>query len=316
MSFAKNLLGGLCMAAATSVAAPAHAVPYSDLYVFGDSLVDAGNVFVLTGGTTPDPAEGYFEGRFTNGPDFTDLLGAQITGSFTTPSLLGGNNFAFGGARIVDNGGIPDLDLQVATYLTRSGGTADPDALYAINVAGNDIFALQRGDTAGLSEEEYLELATNTVVANVQQLSMAGAGNILLMGVPNAGVPVAIQLENMILSQLAAAEIEAELFNFSYFDFFGTVMNNPSALGLPPQDLTTTCMEARPVVDGEIDCTGIFSFDGVHFTAEIHEPLFREVADLVGVPVPEPAAFLLLGLGALTLAARQGAAAARSARRT
>ncbi|MFN7177524.1 MAG: hypothetical protein ACK4MX_11630, partial [Thermaurantiacus sp.] len=79
-------------------AATAQALP-STLYVFGDSLVDAGNVFITTGGVTPNPAQGYFEGRFTNGLDFTDILQQALTGAPTAPSLAGGTNFAFGGAR-------------------------------------------------------------------------------------------------------------------------------------------------------------------------------------------------------------------------
>ncbi|MBT4739757.1 MAG: hypothetical protein HN793_01885 [Rhodospirillaceae bacterium] len=39
----------MCLA----IAAPVQAQQYSGLYVFGDSLSDSGNLFGLTGGTTP-----------------------------------------------------------------------------------------------------------------------------------------------------------------------------------------------------------------------------------------------------------------------
>lgn len=45
------------IAAAGLAAMPAAA---TNLYVFGDSLVDAGNVSVSTGGVIPSAAQGYF----------------------------------------------------------------------------------------------------------------------------------------------------------------------------------------------------------------------------------------------------------------
>ncbi len=303
----------LLSAAVAAIPVAAGAVPYSDQIVFGDSLVDAGNISILTGGTVPNPAQGYFMGRFTNGPDFTDFLNVEIEGDFTTASLAGGDNYAFGGARIVNNSAfpagadaIPDLDFQVGTYLAGVGGIADAGALYTINMGGNDIFAVGRGETGPFTQAEYIALAAERVVANVNALDDAGARRILVMGVPNLGATGSVELETAILAGLAASDLEAEIFNFSYFGFFNTLLTDPSSLGLPAQDTTVNCIDVREVVDGDIDCTGIFSFDGVHFTAPIHEALFREVADLVGiVQVPAPGALLLFGLGALGLGLRR-----------
>src|ERR1700694_6010878 len=80
---------------------------YTSVTVFGDSLVDAGNFYIYKTTTTPDPVPGYFlpdarlgyfNGRFTNGYDYPDLLSRDLFGVPTTPSLAGGNNFAYGGA--------------------------------------------------------------------------------------------------------------------------------------------------------------------------------------------------------------------------
>ena len=312
------LLGaaGTLGAAALALPATAATMAYSNQIVFGDSLVDAGNIFTLTGGATPNPSTGYFQGRFTNGPDFTDLINVPIEGGFTSPSLLGGDNYAFGGARIVNNSGfsaggdpIPDLDFQVGTYLAAVGGNADPDALYTISAAGNDIFAIGRGETGPYTQEEYIALAATRLVANVAALDAAGARHILVMGVPNATTPVAADLESAILAGLATASLEAEIFSFDYFSFFGTLMTDPSVFGLPAQNLTDSCIDVRPVVNGDIDCTGIFSFDGTHFTAPIHRALAEEVSLLVGLTeeVPAPGALLLFGIGALALGIRRRA---------
>src|SRR5262245_45599060 len=47
-------------------ALPAAAEPFTGVYAFGDSLSDAGNVFIATGGAIPGAP--YFAGHFSNGP--------------------------------------------------------------------------------------------------------------------------------------------------------------------------------------------------------------------------------------------------------
>src|SRR5829696_2797601 len=107
---------------ASSVPAAAQDSAYTSLTVFGDSLVDAGNIYIATGGATPAASGGYYQGRFTNGYDYTDLLNIDLFGSPTTPSLAGGTNYAFGGARATSTSNVPDLQEQLAMF-TASGAT-------------------------------------------------------------------------------------------------------------------------------------------------------------------------------------------------
>ena len=69
-------------------------MPYSGVYVFGDSLVDPGNALklaqfygTLTFSDLPEGApsadRGYFLGRFSNGYTFADLLSNKYAGSVT-----------------------------------------------------------------------------------------------------------------------------------------------------------------------------------------------------------------------------------------
>jgi outer membrane lipase/esterase len=60
-------VGIMSILAASPASAGRTTEHYTSLTVFGDSLVDAGNLFIANGGTRPDPALGYFEHRFTNG---------------------------------------------------------------------------------------------------------------------------------------------------------------------------------------------------------------------------------------------------------
>ena len=130
---------------------------YSGVFVFGDSLVDAGNALKLANfyGSLPftDLPEGapyaslgYFQGRFSNGYTFADYLSNKYAGAVTKPIFpydfedpwLGveidpfapdpsGNNlnFAYGGAQVVQGGEVvPDLDGQ--TDASRMPSTVTP----------------------------------------------------------------------------------------------------------------------------------------------------------------------------------------------
>ena len=80
---------------------------YSGLYIFGDSLSDSGNnAVVLVPNVTPVPISGnsfiptypYASGRYTNGQTWAQIL-ASALGLNASPSLLGGTDYAFGGAQ-------------------------------------------------------------------------------------------------------------------------------------------------------------------------------------------------------------------------
>lgn len=292
----------------------AEAATPSQIYVFGDSLVDAGNISVATGGATPNPAQGYFKGRFTNGYNFPDFLSIAAYGSPTAPSLAGGNNFAFGGARAAVNvpaaGGlsIPSVVTQVGSYLTRSSGKGDADGLYIINIGGNDIFALQSGNTGGLAPQAYVDLTVNNIVTAVTSLNAAGAGNILVTGIPNF-TPLAFQVDAQLQTALDGLDLNANLLRFSYTSFYTKLLADPAAYGLGPNpNFSTPCRQAQPVVNGSINCFGYFSFDGTHPTAAVQFALAREIGTIVGingVPEPETWAMMIVGFGLVGSALRR-----------
>ncbi len=146
MSWTTRLSRGAAALALSFTALAAQAGPYSNMYVFGDSLSDSGNDLKIVGDV---PAPDYYtdgpnRGRFTNGLNYADRLAANF-GLTLTPSELGGNNYAYGGARseyvrddLLPFGGL-SFNEQIDAYLRKSGHAADPNALYVLWIGANDM---------------------------------------------------------------------------------------------------------------------------------------------------------------------------------
>jgi outer membrane lipase/esterase len=317
--FRGAVAAAFALTAAPSIAATAPGA-YTNLYVFGDSLVDAGNIAVLTGGRTPNRSLGYFQNRFTNGYNYVDHISYQLFKAPTVASLKGGNNFSYGGARVVTDAtdAIPDINPQVASYVAARGPVADPNALFILNAGGNDVFALGRfagGNPNALlpfnNSADYINAIVNQYSGAVQTLNDLGARNILITGIPNATVPLALQIEAQLQAKLDTLNLspDTSLMRFSYIDFFNRISTNPGAFGLPPLRTDRSCIQLQAQATG---CVGIFSFDGTHPTAAVQKAVFQDIVRQFGITsVPEPQSWAMMIAGF----ALAGAAVRRSNRR-
>ncbi len=289
----------------TASAAHAISAPTS-LVVFGDSLSDTGNRFVLEGGNLP--VAPYYDGRFTNGPTFIDVL-ANSWGVSSLNSLSGGTNYAVGGAEINTYGGsptpptngavvVPPLTRQVDSYLQSTNGVADPDALYIVLGGGNDLRSLATGSNIDLSQSAF------SLAATVSDLSDAGASNILVSNVPNVGLtPEAqaggpngvalatggsIMLNTAIESALNGQTLNANVVAFDLFGLTNEIVTNPAVFGL--SNVTDACLDALTGVVCANPDEYLF-WDQFHPTAAAHELIAGRVEAQV---VPLPAALPLL----------------------
>jgi len=294
---------------AALAASPAHAARstprYTSLTVFGDSLVDAGNYFTLSGGTYPDAASGYFDGRNTNGYDWTDLLSQQLFSKPTTPSLLGGSNWGVGGAHVLDTGG-NDLPEQLQLYtasLAHTGTAPDPNRLFVMNFGGNDIFGAESGQIGSYpTVDAYLRAAAQDYADGVQSLNDLGARNILLTGFPVSNVSYSYTADAYLATDLAALHLAGgtSLFDYDYTGFFNRVGTDPASLGLPVLDTDPShnCIAENAQADG---CAGLFYFDGEHPTAAVQAAIFRDIDSEFGLTatnaIPEPANWALMFMG-------------------
>lgn len=321
-----GLRGSLAATAASFFAAgAAQALPFTNLIVFGDSIVDQGNTqaaAISSGFPDPAPASaGYFGGRFTNGINPADVLNQEIEGTNSVGSLFGGDNFAFGGARARSDGDfLPDLEAQTASFLARAGSTPiDPSTLIMINVGGNDVRDILLGGLAGAARQAVIDAAAAAVSSSISVLQAAGAQNFLFVGVGNVGGipelapfgPLAAAAGRQASIDINAA-IQAVLpSNAYYFDTIAwsdQLLANPALFGLPAGlNTTTACLgSGAPAPGGAPTCDDYAFFDTVHPTTQVLQLLGEELINVV----PEPGTGILMMIGLTLLASRRPARAA------
>jgi len=147
------------------------------IYVFGDSLSDTGNVFKATEGVIP-PSPPYEQGQFSNGPVWVEYLASKLGSS---PQAI---NFAFGGAttgvtKTSDLDSTPQTPglLSQIKYFKATYANANPNALYIIWAGANDYLG---GTTTPA-------IPLNNLSKAVRSLASAGAQNILVVNLPDLG---------------------------------------------------------------------------------------------------------------------------------
>jgi len=250
-----TILASLLVASLTAQAAiPA----YDALYVFGDSYCDVGNIFAATSGA--EPAAPYYNGRFSNGPIWLDHV-AGFLGVPLKPSILGGTDYAFGGAwatapQSVSGATIPSVPEQVGLYLSQHGGKADPNALYILEGGGNDILDTTSGSPEALGFKIAAALAGSELL-----LRQAGARHFIIPDLFNVGLlPAAAgnvsfatkasAAANESLDELLAFEQLLEGIHIARMDVFSllnSVEKDPTHFGFT--DVTDPCLTTTVCAD-------------------------------------------------------------------
>jgi outer membrane lipase/esterase len=275
----------------------AQAVP-SNMFVFGDSLMDTGNLFIASSGATPTSPP-YFNGRFSNGALFDELIAGKY-GITLTPSILGGNNFSWAGAQTgtgVSSGFIPNVQTQIGSFLTSRSGVADPNAVYWIEGGGNDVLpASQSGNVPAA-----IAGIVNNIATEIVTLANSGAKNFVIVNVPNVGATPRVQalgaaaaagataitvgINQGLLQALTSISGSYPSLNLQLLDLYGignTVAANPLAFGFTNTSdacLTETTLCSNP--------NQYLYWDSFHPTAAVGQLVAKFF-------IPEPSTLLLL----------------------
>ena len=335
----RRRFAALAAAALLAWTAPAQAGPYGALYAFGDSLSDVGNVSALTSGLVP--AAPYAAGRFSNGPVWVETLAAGLGLGSLAPSVLGGTDYAFGGAQ---TGTTPthaatplDLGAQFAAFSAGYPSGAPSDALYTVWIGSNDLLGALGGGSA--AARATADAAAGNVQTVLRGLAAAGARDVLVATVSDlgqaprlnddpvasaAGSALAVYFNQNLLATLGADPLLAGL-DLRVLDTYALIADavvRPSAYGLG--NVTDACLSGATNLAGGTPCANPDAYlfwDDLHPTAAAHAAIGRQALALVtrapgaagssGVAaVPEPGSLVLLGAGvaALTWTRRRRAA--------
>ena len=291
-----------------ALAPPAHAGTINAIYAFGDSLSDAGNVFIADGGT--EPASPYSGGRFTNGNVWVQDLASMLGLPAVTPSLSGGTDYAFGGA-LSGNANPGDLTSQLAAFQA-ANPVANPNGLYTLWIGSNDINAILEGGPNNLAA------IVGNIDSAVTTLAGDGANDVLVLTVPDlgttpaaiAGGPAAVAgasalsaaFDNALASSLtsiAASDSALDLSVLDTYSLLDGIVANPAASGFT--NVTQPCLTGEVNYAGGTPCANPGSYlfwDQLHPTAAGQQIIADEAFALI---TPEPGSASLIALGLVTL---------------
>ncbi len=318
----KRFLGAAAVVVTTLAAMPAHAGPYTGLYIFGDSLSDTGNLNLATGGAFPNRADGPYDGgRYSDGKLWVETLATRLGVANDANSFQrGGKNFAFAGARTGISGPGEPAGLLVQLSALYTAAAADPGALYIMVAGGNDMRDARTafaGTTA--ADDAGRQAAADKSAADLKRgleiLAAKGAKNVLIANLPSLGrTPEAALLNRVAASDDASARFNANIGGVSASgqalglrmftldlqglsnDVYSDAINNGGArFGIT--NVTSSC--AGFAFSNGVACGASQFSDVLHPSAVSHTILGNAAFALV----PEPGSIALVGLALVGLVA-------------
>jgi phospholipase/lecithinase/hemolysin len=288
--------------------------PFDRIVAFGTSLSDSGNAFALRGGTNtpPDylvdpllvPSAPYARGghHFSNGATWVELFARSLglAGSVRPAFASNGTatNYAVGAARAREDGLNINLPAQVDAFLQDAAGVARPEALYVIEMGGNDIrdaiVAYPNGSGPILQD------AVVSIANNIARLYSAGARNFVVWRAPDVGVTPAIRALDRVrpgakilataLTQAFNAGLDGAvaqlrtlpgitIARLDALRLLNDIVATPAAFGLT--ETATPCLtpSVRPFTCGTPD--EYLFWDGIHPTSATHAIIADEAASVL-----------------------------------
>ncbi|MDX2219497.1 MAG: autotransporter domain-containing protein [Burkholderiales bacterium] len=322
-----KLLPALVTATLGAIAAPAQAAQFTGVFIFGDSLSDAGYFRPALIGLGVPANVASTLGRFTTnpGPVWSEIVSQRYGVTPRASNDSAGNIFAQGGARVaVDSASTPPgaaqrpVSVQITEFLARTGG-ADPNALYGVWAGANDIFQTLPAISGGsVDPAVFIPQLAGANIQQIGRLRAAGARHILVFNLPDLGITP--QFTALGPATAGAATALAANFNTSLFaglqsagisvipvdtfSLLNDVRANAAAFGFtnitgvacgpfppfaPTGGNSQFCNASNLVAQGA--ATSFLFADGVHPTTGAH----RVVADYVVSLIEGPQQYSLLG---------------------
>lgn len=258
------------------------AVTLDKIVVFGDSLSDTGNLYEYMKHQMPISPP-YYQGRFTNGPVWVELLLQHYYQDKMNEHLL---DYAFGGAGVAsensdDDDALFTLGHEVDSYLLAHQDKADDHTLYVVWIGCNNYLALPDDVEQTIKEVNW------GIKTNIERLISKGARHFLVVNLPDLGkTPTARDFDaidllsfsslqhNEALSQniekLRQAYPAVQWIFFDTNQVLNEILLDPVHYGFT--NITDTCYEA--VVDEHPSAKSI-----LNMVATVKTPLAKDACD-------------------------------------
>lgn len=275
----KSILSTVLVSLSLLIPIKVKANTFSEIYVFGDSLSDTGNLYNMVGQQFP-PSPPYNDGRFTNGSLWIENLALDLN---LTPNQ--GTNFAIAAASTGESNDFvndnPPISITVSGLLGQvnnyvqplidANETTDSEGLYVVWAGALDYLS------NGITPTESI----GNISESITKLANVGAKNLLIPNLPDLGVlPSTINTPNSQnltnLTNIHNQSLETEINNleltlgneinltlFNIDSLFNDLIDNPSEFGLT--NVTEGCLL--------VGCTNpdeYLFWDTIHPTATVH----------------------------------------------
>jgi len=282
----------------------ANAATFDQIYAFGDSLTDNGNLFAASDDTFPPYP--YYDGRISNGPVWVEYLakdwGVKLNDFAYAGATTGTQNVVNQQYPQVKLPPLPGLSQEVQSFVGTNPST-DSQALYIIWAGTNDYLS------GGITNPS---LPVTNLLNSVISLASVGAKNFLIVNLPNLGSIPATQgtansanlnlltgLHNSVLSQtfnlFSQKNPNLDVRIFDVNSFFNEVINNKQEFGLT--NVTDACLN----ITAQTICSNPNQY---LFWDSIHPTTYADslIAEEVEKEIPEPSTTLsLLAVATLSL---------------
>lgn len=286
-----------------------------NIFIFGDSLSDPGNVYILENFATSQPP------YLMPIPDYPyDIAGFQFTNGKTWAQKFARNlelrrsgkaalakpgkftNYAHGGARARYVGDMRSGPEQIMSYMQTFPGGADDEALYVIQFGGNDI---RDALDPTADPVAIIGMAVMSEIDMILQLYQQGARNFLVANVPDLSLSPAIRQSDAMspypegtiinaTNELVVAynfELENALvgveqmfedISIKRLDFFGIVNDISTSPGIYGINNTEdSCINFAVIVDQVCDRPNKYLFwDAIHPTKKVHRIIGDQATEL------------------------------------
>jgi phospholipase/lecithinase/hemolysin len=320
-----------------SLPSQAATLGFDQIFTFGDSLSDPGNIYNLTKSLgDPFPPPPYAQ-RLSDGPVWVEYLVEDLgldPVPFFAPTqgvVTDGINFALAGSTTGDlNTVLPStlplpplplsLQKQVGTFVSSVPPNVSTNALFVVWAGANDYLPTQSTEFVPFTTPDQ---TVDNLITAISNLMAVGAKNFLVPNLPDLGrIPLTSsspaaeslnqltrqhnQLLTQRLDQLSqSSSFDGKIISLDFNSVFDQALTNPVQFGF--SNVTAPCLNQQASTLCSNPGEYLF-WDPIHPTTKAHEILggyaYRQLKSANEPPtsVPEPGVTLgLMALGAIGL---------------